>query len=247
MYGKFFASTFEGSMMAAGPEVFSVWAYVIAKACNGKVELNPRLLAAVIGSTPEKMKLAIEQLCAPDADSRTKAEDGRRLLYESGFQYEVVNHKQYRAITNEEERRDYFAKKKREQRARDETKSDVKNVFDSQRLSTMSTHTEEEEETKKKTTPPTPKGESPGFIEFWKAWPKSNRKGEKEKCSKVWKSLSLETELKEILAHVAAMSKSQDWLKEAGQYIPAPLVYLRNKKWSGADLGASVSIFAGCI
>ena len=66
MYGKFFKSAFSGSLMASGPEVFSVWAYVIAHTVESRVELNPRLLAAVIGSTPDRMEKAIETLCSPD-------------------------------------------------------------------------------------------------------------------------------------------------------------------------------------
>ena len=118
MFGKYFASTFSGSMMAAGPEVFAVWGYVIAHAVDSRVELNPRLLAAVIGSTPERMLAAIERLCASDAESRSKEQEGRRLMREGEFQYFVVNHEKYRSIRDEEGRREYNREKKREERAR---------------------------------------------------------------------------------------------------------------------------------
>jgi hypothetical protein len=118
VYGKFFASTFTGSMFGAGPDVFSVWGYVIANAVNSTVELNPILLAAVIGSSPEKMTEAIEYLCRPDPRSRNPEHDGRRLLYESGFQYHVVSHSLYRAMRNNEELRAYNRAKQQESRER---------------------------------------------------------------------------------------------------------------------------------
>lgn len=118
MFGKFFASTFTGSMMASGPDVFAVWAYVIAHAQNSHVELNPRLLAAIIGSTPERMQAAIDVLCQPDPHSRSKDMDGCRMRRDGEYLYLVVNHERYRKIRNEEDRREYNKIKKREQRAR---------------------------------------------------------------------------------------------------------------------------------
>lgn len=77
----------------------------------------------------------------------------------------------------------------------------------------------------------------PGFAEFWSAWPRSTRKGGKAECEKLWRSGRLESVKTSILAHVQAMAASQDWTKENGAYIPAPAVYLRQKRWDGADEG----------
>lgn len=145
MYGKFFKSAFSGSLMASGPEVFAVWAYVIANTVDSRVELNPRLLAAVIGSTPDRMTKAIETLCAPDTESRSKDNEGRRMIKEGTFQYFVVNHAKYREIRSEDDRREYNKLKKREERARKST--DVKSsVIDSQRQSSVSANTEADTE-----------------------------------------------------------------------------------------------------
>lgn len=118
MFGKFFASTFTGSMMASGADIFAVWAYVIANAYGSRVELNPRLLAAIIGATPERMSVAIDALCATDPDSRSKDNEGRRLVKEGEYQYLVVNHEKYRRIRNEEDRKEYNRDAKRRERAR---------------------------------------------------------------------------------------------------------------------------------
>lgn len=125
MYGKYFASTFTGSMFGAGPDVFAVWGYVIANAVESQVELNPNLLAAIIGTTPDRIRMAIDFLCSPDPQSRTKTEEGRRLVREGEFAYRVPNLLAYRSIRNEEERREYNRLKKAEQRERDRVKDSV--------------------------------------------------------------------------------------------------------------------------
>jgi len=140
MYGKFFASTFTGSMFGAGANVFAVWGYTIANTVEGAVELNPSLLAAVLGMTPAEVDVAIEHLCRADIKSRSKDENGSRLVHEGGFQYHVVNHAHYRALRNEEDRRAYNREAKRKERA---VKRDV---IDKHRMSNMSAHTEAEAE-----------------------------------------------------------------------------------------------------
>lgn len=133
MFGKFFASTFTGSMFGAGSDVFAVWGYVIANTFDSTVELNPIMVAAILGTTPAKVTEAIEFLCRPDPASRNKDQDGRRLIHENAFQYHVVSHELYRAIRNEEDRRAYNREKQRESRARRKSKDGVKrDVNDSQ-------------------------------------------------------------------------------------------------------------------
>jgi hypothetical protein len=116
MYGKLFSSCFTGSMVGAGATVFAVWAYVIANVQDSAVELNPTLLAAVIGANKAKIESAIAFLCSPDPVSRNPAEGGRRLVHEAAFQYCVVSHERYRAIHNREDQREYERERKREYR-----------------------------------------------------------------------------------------------------------------------------------
>ena len=144
MYGKFFASTFTGSMYGAGADVFAVWAYVIANTHDSQVELNPRLLAASIGMTADRAEVAIAYLAAPDTNSRSKVSEGRRLIREGEFAYHVPNFAAYRRVRNEEDRREYNRVKKAEERQR---RADVKTpVNDCQRLSSVSAKTETETE-----------------------------------------------------------------------------------------------------
>ncbi len=148
MFGKYFASTFTGSMFGAGPHVFAVWGYVIANAEFGRVELNPRLVSSVLGAPIDDVEAAIAFLTQPDPHSRNKAEDGRRLVQEGQFQYRVTSHNIYRSMRNEDDRRAYNRKKQQESRARRKQSLPVNtSVIDSQQMLPASAHTETETET----------------------------------------------------------------------------------------------------
>ena len=124
MYGKVFASLYEGSMVGSGPVVFAVWGYCIAKAdVDGTVLLNPALLAPIIGTSRVEIEAAIQFLRSPDEHSKNPAHDGRRLLHQSGHQYFVVSHEAYRGIKNNEERREYMREYMRKRRKQDDVNS----------------------------------------------------------------------------------------------------------------------------
>jgi hypothetical protein len=119
MYGKIYESTFTGSMAGKGSHVFAVWAYVIANTKpDSLVELNPLLISAVLGDSAERVEQAIELLCSTDEKSRSKVCDGKRLIKKGEFLYFVPRYNHFRSLRNDEERRQYFREKKREQRQR---------------------------------------------------------------------------------------------------------------------------------
>ena len=80
---------------------------------------------------------------------------------------------------------------------------------------------------------------APGFLRFWSEWPKSKRKGGKPICLAIWNTKRLEDQADNIIAHVKTMCQSEDWRKDGGKYIPAPIVYLRGMRWDGADVEPS--------
>lgn len=131
MYGKHFASMYGGSMYGKPAIVFAVWGYVIShfrpsrKDGQCYVELHPGLLAGTFSTTPDEVLGALEILEAPDPASQSKAHEGRRLILLSSFRgvgplhYLVVNGAKYRAIRDEEDRREYLKEAKRISRAKD--------------------------------------------------------------------------------------------------------------------------------
>jgi hypothetical protein len=115
-YGKFFASTFTGSMAGAGANVFSVWGYCLANGAGGQVSLNPMVVAACIGCDQQEVVSAIEFLASPDPNSRSKSHDGRRIVQLTGVVYEIINHAVYRGLANQESVREYHREKKQAHR-----------------------------------------------------------------------------------------------------------------------------------
>lgn len=88
-----------------------------------------------------------------------------------------------------------------------------------------------------------------GFAAFWQAWPTSDRKQAKGKCLEAWKKAKAEAHAALVIAHVERMKNSPGWTKQGGEFIPAPLVYLNNRAWEGAETTAPVqqSVLAGAL
>ncbi len=109
MFGKIFSSMYEGSMVGAGAVVFAVWGYVISKhqPPEHNVDLNSKLLAAILGETDVEVEKAIEYLCSPDPLSHTDEEQGKRLIKVGALTYHVVKGEKYHNIRNYEERKEY--------------------------------------------------------------------------------------------------------------------------------------------
>lgn len=108
MYAKLFPELYTGSMLGAGCVVFAVWPYALSNCdSRGYVELNPKLLAMIFGASVQEIEQAIDFLMRPDKDSRSKTEEGRRMVKEGQFLYRLVNYEKYRVIRDKHDRRDY--------------------------------------------------------------------------------------------------------------------------------------------
>lgn len=161
MFGKAFAQMYTGSMFGKPAAVFAVWTYIIAHMRplrkNGEChcEVNPALLAATFSAKPEDIEAALLDLESPDPASRSKRDEGRRIVLldderRSGpRQYRVVNGAVYRAIRDDEQRREQNRNAKRAERQRKRV-SNVSNVSHGQPMSAQA-EVEVEEEAKKKT------------------------------------------------------------------------------------------------
>jgi hypothetical protein len=72
-----------------------------------------------------------------------------------------------------------------------------------------------------------PKRDATAFARFWDAYPKKVGKGKAEKAF-VKVDVAL---LDVILKAVAQHSKSEQWLKDNGQFIPHPATWLNERRW----------------
>jgi hypothetical protein len=245
MYGKFFASTFTGSMYGAGSHVFALWGYVIANAIEGAIEINPRMVASILGADEAQVETALALLCGPDPRSRSKVEDGRRLVHEAGFQYRVVNHGTYRAMRNEEERRAYNREAQRKHRSGNSVSN--RQSLTSKQCQPPSAHTEAEAEAEAETEAkpkiktlvqrPHVTLDTDGFKEFWQAYPKQMGR---LTAQKAWHKLAPSAAVQAAIhAALIAQKASDQWTKHGGQFIPHPTQYVRGELWMDAVPAAS--------
>jgi len=80
---------------------------------------------------------------------------------------------------------------------------------------------------------------STAFGDFWNAWPSSKRKGAQGKCWEVWKKFNLDTVSQVIISHVEYCKGNGVW--KDPDFISAPLVYLNQRKWEGAEIKSGQS------
>jgi uncharacterized protein YdaU (DUF1376 family) len=81
------------------------------------------------------------------------------------------------------------------------------------------------------TNPLTPKGgTSERFDEFWLSYP-DRRKSNKPQCLDFWKRNKLDNYADSVITGLEAWKLSQDWKKNDGQFIKAPLPWLRGRFW----------------
>ena len=65
-----------------------------------------------------------------------------------------------------------------------------------------------------------------GFEEFWKAYPK---KRDKQKSKTAW--IKKQPDLPKVLKALKEQVKSEQWTKNAGQFIPLPSTWLNGARW----------------
>jgi hypothetical protein len=162
MYGKLFASLYDGTLRGRANEIL-VFTNMIARADRyGNVDRHPRAIADDIGLPLDQVAAAIQTLESPDPESRSRDANGARIVRvsdERTWGWRIVNYLKYRAIRNEEDRQE----QNREAVARHRANKAVPVINVSRgkpRSSTvshgkpLSSHAEGEAEAEADTTPP---------------------------------------------------------------------------------------------
>lgn len=120
MYAKIFAQIFDSSI-AENYEVRHIFQDLLILADKtGCVDMTSEAIARRINVPHKKVAHAIKVLCEPEDASRSKAEDGRRLIpidSRRNWGWIIVNYEHYRAIQDEEARRATWRDAKARQRA----------------------------------------------------------------------------------------------------------------------------------
>jgi hypothetical protein len=109
MYCKLFASLYQGTLRGKPHEIL-VFTNMLAHAdAEGYVDKHFRAIADEVGLSADEVKIAIACLEGPDDESRSPEMEGRRIVRVNdsrAWGWHVVNYGKYRAIKNDEDRRE---------------------------------------------------------------------------------------------------------------------------------------------
>jgi len=168
MYAKLFSRIAQSSLMEEKVTTRYVFMMMLALADrHGDVIGTDVAIARMMNVTADEFSQAIGPLLAPDPDSNSQAEEGRRLVSsENGRGYRIVNYVSYREMKSDEEKREYMRNYMRDRRAG--SKPDVKPVKKCKTSSSDVTQAEAEADTKAKAEKKnTPKGDEDELFEHW--------------------------------------------------------------------------------
>ena len=117
-FTKLFSSIVSSSIWTEDAETRIVWVTMLALADkNGEVWASIGGLAKQSGVPRDKCAEAVSKFLAPDPDSRTKDNEGRRIAEIDGG-WVMLNYGKYRELGRTEDRREYFAEHKRLSRSK---------------------------------------------------------------------------------------------------------------------------------
>jgi hypothetical protein len=109
MYVKLFASIYQGTLRGKSHGLL-VFTNLLAH-CDrdGVADIHPKAIADEVGLPLADVQAALYELEAPDDESRTPDEGGRRIIRvdeHRAWGWRVVNYAKYRAIRNDDDRRE---------------------------------------------------------------------------------------------------------------------------------------------
>lgn len=101
MYGKIFASIFDGSLHGFWKAIVTLEQLIVLCDADGVIEMTPKALAARTSIPLEILEEGLAHLLEPDPHSRTPGDDGRRIVLvdpSRPWGWRLVNHGRYRKL-----------------------------------------------------------------------------------------------------------------------------------------------------
>lgn len=122
MFGKIFASMYDGSLRTRSPwqALVTFQQMIVLANKEGEVDMTAEAIAFRTGIPLEIITVGIAALELPDPDSRSPGEEGRRIVrLDEGrtWGWRIVNYEHYRKMRSLEERREYMRQLMQDKRA----------------------------------------------------------------------------------------------------------------------------------
>lgn len=153
-YTKLFNSIVTSTIWTEDDKTRIVWITMLALADkNGEVQGSIPGLARIAGVDVDACRYAMGRFLSPDPDSRTKDDEGRRVEEIDGGWY-LLNHRKYREMASDADRREQAAI--RQQRVRDKKSRNSHDAVTQESL--QKSQAEADTDTEAKRIPPNPQG-----------------------------------------------------------------------------------------
>lgn len=119
MFAKIFGQIFDSSIADNHKHRHVFMDLLVLADSDGVVDMTVEAVARRTNVPYDEVKDAIDTLCAPDARSNSPNEEGKRLLpidERKPWGWQIVNYHHYRAIRDEQARREYMRDYRRAER-----------------------------------------------------------------------------------------------------------------------------------
>ena len=121
MYAKLFSSMYDGTLAMCGPweALVTFQQMLILSDSRGYIDMTPDAIARRTTIPIDIIAKGISVLEAPDPDSRTPDEEGRRIVRldsHRSWGWRIVNHEKFRQIRTSDDRREYMKNYQQERR-----------------------------------------------------------------------------------------------------------------------------------
>lgn len=221
MYNKLFTKILDSSIWLESDATRIVWMTLIAAMdetgfCSFASAANLAHRARVNADDCAK---AVSCLESPDPNSSDPDNEGRRIERVPGG-WLVLNAGKYRELVTRAVQREKT--RIRVQKFREKASGNADVTQEKRSVTPSEAETEAETDTRAKARI----GRTEAFERFWKAYP---RKVAKENARKSFDKCS--GEIEKILGALEWQSKSHDWTKDNGQFIPHPATWLNQRRW----------------
>lgn len=149
MFGKIFSSIYDGTLADNWQALITFQQMIVLCDQDGVLDMTPEAISRRTGIPLEHIKAGIAVLESPDLQSRTKGEEGRRIvpIDDRGWGWLIVNHQKYRDLRNSQDRREYMREYMKGYREQKKSKQESLHNVNSKQLLTQLANTDTEADT----------------------------------------------------------------------------------------------------
>lgn len=122
MYAKIFRQIYDSTLANDWQTLITFQQFLILADYHGTVDITPEAISRITNIPLEIIKIGIEKLEAPDIQSRSEKEEGRRIIRLSesrDWGWDIVNFEHYKNLRDEEHRREYMREYMKNKRNKD--------------------------------------------------------------------------------------------------------------------------------